>query len=390
MKKGDVAMAVDRSSRVIGYRRDLHRIPELGFQEVKTQNYLQTALKAMGLTPRVIATTGLVVDIPGESSGKTVALRADIDGLPLHEDTGLSFSSQHEGVMHACGHDAHMAIALQVAAEFVASPTYPGTVRILFQPAEERPPGGAPSMIEEGALMDVDEIFGLHVWSLYPTGTVGLRAGATMANADQFRIRIKGRGGHGSEPENTQDAVLIASQIVLNLQTIVSRRVSAMQPVVISCGTIQAGQTFNIIAERAEITGTVRTLDSTVQHHVIEEMHHIVQTTAALYGAEATLDYEYGYPVVMNHDSSVALWEQQLGDLVDIPYRQPLLGGEDFAHYLQAVPGAFLFLGAKPKGEGFPHHSPHFDIDEEALALGVEVLKRVALAALSDRGREAQ
>ncbi|MDA8195537.1 MAG: amidohydrolase [Thermaerobacter sp.] len=373
---------MDREAQVIGFRRDLHQIPELGFHEEKTQAYLIEALQKMGLSPQSIAGTGVMADIKGSASGKTVALRADMDGLPLDEDTGLPYSSRHPGSMHACGHDGHMAIVLGVAQELAQSREFAGTVRVFFQPAEERPPGGAPTMIAEGCLNGVDEVFGLHLWSSFPVGTAGLRAGAVMANADQFRIRVVGRGGHGSEPEATRDAVLIASQIVVNLQTIVSRRISALEPVVVSCGTIQAGHTFNIIAERAEITGTVRTLDRTVQQTVIQEIRRIAQGTAGLYGAAAELEYEYGYPVVVNHQTSVDKWAKNLDGLVEMVHHQPSLGGEDFAYYLQNKPGAFLFLGAKPEGETFPHHSPHFQINEKALPMGVEILRRAAMAVL--------
>lgn len=364
------------------FRRDLHQIPELAFNEVKTSAYLYSALNEMGLTPRRLTSTGLVADIEGNRPGRTVALRADMDGLPLDEATGLAFSSRHAGVMHACGHDGHMAILLATAGELAEQREFAGRIRILFQPAEERPPGGAPAMIEAGALDGVDEILGLHLWAPIPVGTVAVLPGPFMANADEFVIRVRGRGGHGSEPETTQDAVLIAAQIVVNLQTIVSRRISAFEPAVVSCGTIRAGQTFNIIAEEAEVTGTVRTFSATVQEKIAQEIRHLAQTTAALYGAQAEIDYRYGYPAVVNHEHVVSRWEKALDGVVTVAHPYPSMGAEDFAYYLQKIPGAFLFVGARPEGQAFPHHSPHFQINEQALDIGREVLRRGALTAL--------
>ncbi len=361
---------------IITYRRDLHQIPELGFNERKTSGYLTETLQRLGLNTVQIADTGVMVDIVGNRPGKTIAVRADMDGLPIEEETGLPFRSQHAGVMHACGHDGHMAIALALAERLTTDHNFPGRVRIFFQPAEERPPGGAPGMIEGGCLEGVDEVLGLHLWANDPVGTVGIRAGALMANADQFTIRIQGKGGHGSEPADTKDAVLIASMIVVNLQTIVSRRLNAFDTAVISCGAIRGGSTFNIIAETAEIIGTVRTLSQQVQDKIIDEINHMAKTTAQLYGANAILTYQRGYPAVINHRESVERLEQAIVDIVDVFHPDPAMGGEDFAYYLREKPGTFFFLGCRPVNETFPHHSPHFQINETALPLGVEVLHR--------------
>ncbi|MHB1612358.1 MAG: M20 metallopeptidase family protein [Sulfobacillus sp.] len=361
---------------VVAHRRALHQIPELGFEESETQAYLHQALQSMGLDP-VAHKTGLWADIEGNGPGKTVMLRADIDGLPLKEDTGLSFSSRHEGIMHACGHDGHMAILLGTTARLLANrDDFTGRVRVAFQPAEEKPPGGAVDLISAGVLEGVDEVLGLHLWSEFPVGEVQLLAGPAMANADEFIIRVKGRGGHGSAPETTKDAVLIAAQIVVNLQTIVSRRIGAFDPAVVSCGTISGGANFNIIAEQAEITGTVRTFSQEVQKRIRQEIHHIAQTTAQLYDAEVDFSYVMGYPAVVNHAQTVARWSKALGGVVELREGQPSMGGEDFAYYLHHRPGALLFLGCAPQGEIFPHHSPHFLINEEALPLGVEALWR--------------
>jgi amidohydrolase len=304
-----------------------------------------------------------------------VAIRADMDGLPVTEETGLSYASRHPGVMHACGHDGHMAIALGVAARAAKTREFPGTLRMLFQPAEERPPGGARALIEAGLINGVDAVFGLHLWASLPVGTVGLSPGPVMAYADEFAVAVSGRGGHGSEPEQTVDALLVAAQIVVNLQTIVSRRVSALDPVVVSCGTMTAGHAFNIIAERARIEGTVRTLSPAVQARVRDELIHIADTTARASHASAEVTYRVGYPAVVNPEQPTRRWQQALADLVTVIEPRPSLGGEDFAYYLQERPGAFLFLGCRPD-RAYPHHSAHFQLDEAALPLGVEVLWR--------------
>jgi amidohydrolase len=365
-------------SELVQWRRDLHQIPELAFQEEETAAYCQSVLEGMGLDVERPVGTALTAEIEGRGPGPTIALRADMDGLPLHEDTGEPFSSRHDGVMHACGHDAHMAILLGTAKRLVNRRDFPGRVRLLFQPSEERPPGGAPALIAHGALERVDGVLGLHVWASYPVGTAAMRAGVMMANSDRFRITVHGRGGHGSEPDTAKDAVVIASQIVVNLQTIVSRRVTPLEACVVTAGTIAGGATFNIIAETAEITGTVRTLTAETQKVVETELVRIAEHTAAMHDASVTVEYMRGYPAVVNHAPVVAAWRDALAGLVTVVEPPPSMGGEDFAYYLQERPGAFLFLGARPSGEQFPHHSPHFRLSEDCLPLGVEVLERGA------------
>ena len=369
-------------SQWVTWRRELHRIPELAFEEVQTADYCADVLKRLGLDVQRPIPTGLMAEIAGRGRGPTVALRADMDGLPLQEDSGEPFSSEHPGVMHACGHDAHMAILLGTAERLMKARNFPGRVRLLFQPSEERPPGGAPELIAHGALTDVDVILGLHVWASYPVGTAAIKPGAMMANSDRFRIAVHGRGGHGSEPDTAKDAVLIASQIVVNLQTIVSRRVSPLEACVVTAGTIRSGVTFNIIAEEAEITGTVRTLSAHTQRLVEAEISRVAEHTAALHDARATVEYMPGYPAVINHPAVVSAWRSALDGVVKVVEPLPSMGGEDFAFYLQQRPGAFLFLGARPTGEQFPHHSPHFRISEDCLPIGVSVLERGALTFL--------
>lgn len=369
---------MDINPQYISWRRDLHQIPELAFEEFETADYLERELERLGLSPTRLGKTGLMADIEGAGKGSTVALRADMDGLPLVEDSGEPFSSRHEGVMHACGHDLHMTILLGAIKCLLARRDFAGRVRVMFQPSEERPPGGAPDLISRGVLDGVDVVLGLHVWSGFPVGTVALKHGTMMANSDRFRIRIHGRGGHGSEPDTAKDAVLIASQIVVNLQTIVSRRVSPLESAVVTAGTIQGGVTFNIIAEDAEVTGTVRTLNAATQALVEQEIRVVAESTARMHGATAEVDYMHGYPAVINHGPVVDAWREALGRDVHLVEPRPSMGGEDFAYYLKERPGAFAFLGAAPDGEVFPHHSPHFRVSEAAMPVGVRVLERGA------------
>ncbi|MBX5467706.1 MAG: amidohydrolase [Firmicutes bacterium] len=369
-------------TEVVRHRRALHEIPELGFEEHETQAYLETALSKLGIEWKPVAGTGLVAEIAGQGR-RAVAVRADMDGLPLDEESGEPFSSRHPGRMHACGHDGHMAILLALAERLCAEPP-PGRVRLLFQPAEERPPGGALRLIAEGALEGVDEVLGLHLWATDPLGVVAMRAGPIMANADQFFARIEGQGGHGSAPHETQDAVVIAAETVLHLQTVVSRRVPPLEPAVVSVGTLHAGRVFNAIADHAEISGTVRTLSDAVQALVETEVRRAVEGVAALYGARATFRYERGYPAVVNHQAVVDRWQRALGDRFQVVAAEPKLTGEDFAYYLRVRPGAYCFLGARPEGQAHPHHSARFRLHEAALPMGVEVLYRGVLAALAE------
>jgi len=365
---------------VVKWRRDLHQIPELGFEERETSAYCADILRGLGVDVQSVAETGLVAEIGGRGGrrGPTVALRADMDGLPLQEESGEPFSSRHPGIMHACGHDVHMAVLLGTAARLARRPDFPGRVRLMLQPSEERSPSGAEALIQAGVLEGVTAVLGLHVWSPLPVGTVAVKPGVMMASTDSFEIAVHGRGGHGSEPDTAQDAVLIAAQTVVHLQTIVSRRVTPLEPCVVTVGTIQAGTASNIIAERALLTGTVRTLSTQVQDRVEREIGRIARSTAALQGATATVRYQRGVPPVVNHPGVVGAWTAALAGRVQIQQPTPSMGGEDFALYLQEIPGAFLFLGGRPEGEQFPHHSPHFRINEACLPIGVDVLERGA------------
>lgn len=364
---------------LVRWRRDLHRIPELGHQEFRTADYLERVLREeLGLTARRLTATGLVADVVGTGGpGPTVVVRADMDGLPLAEESGEPFASEHPGVMHACGHDAHMAIALGLGERLRRDPAFPGRVRLLFQPSEEVVPGGALDMIAAGALEDAAGVLGLHVWADMPVGTVGLAPGAVTANADRFQIIVQGQGGHGSEPHRTRDAALIAAETVVALQSIVSRELDPQDPAVVTVGVIRAGSAFNIIADRAELYGTVRTFTPEARRLVEEAIGRIAEHTAAMHGARAEYTYWPGYPAVVNHAAVVRHWGAALADLVTVWAPRPTMVGEDYAYYLHHVPGAFLYLGARPEGgDPAPHHSPRFRIHEGSLPLGVAVLER--------------
>jgi amidohydrolase len=370
---------------LVEWRRDFHRHPELAFDETRTSGVIRTFLESVGIEVRSCGRTGLRGVLRGSRTGRTVALRADMDALPVAEATGLDFASENAGVMHACGHDGHMAILMGVA-RLLASrrKTFPGTVVFLFQPSEERPPGGARAMIDDGALDGVDAIFGLHLWQPLPSGIVGLRAGALMAQADNFEAAVKGRGGHASQPNVTVDPVVVASHVVLAAQSIVSRFTDPRQPVVVSFTTIHGGEVHNIIPDEVRMTGTVRTLDKDTQLAVRARLAEICETTCRAFGATAEFTYIEGYPPLVNDAASVDLVsrvaERELG-ADSVQAIAPVLGGEDFAYYLQRVPGAFALLGMGD-GRPHPHHSARFDIDERILPVGVRLMTAVALEGL--------
>jgi amidohydrolase len=373
------------ADRLVEWRRDFHRHPELGFEERRTSQVVRAFLEATGIEVRPCGRTGLRGVLRGGRPGRTVALRADMDALPVAEIADHDYQSQNPGVMHACGHDGHMAILMgtaRVLAERRA--TLPGTVVFLFQPSEENPPGGAPLMIEEGALDGVDAIFGLHLWQPLPTGIVGLHAGAAMAQADEFEVTIQGRGGHASQPNATVDPVVVASHVVVAAQTIVSRFANPMEPVVVSFTTIHGGRIHNIIPDSVTMTGTVRTLDLPTQRAVKQRLGEVCELTCRSFGATAEFVYHDGYPPVINDAASVDLIARvaarELGPERVKPIT-PVMGGEDFAYYLQRVPGAFVMLGMGD-GRPYPHHNARFDIDESVLPIGVRLMTSVALEML--------
>jgi amidohydrolase len=379
------ADAESMAGTLIEWRRDFHRHPELAFEEHRTSGVVRAFLDATGIAVRSCGKTGLRGILRGGRPGRTVALRADMDALPVAEIAGHDYQSQNPGIMHACGHDGHMAILMGAARILAARrDTLAGNVVFLFQPSEENPPGGAPLMVEEGALDGVDSIFGLHLWHPLPSGVVGLRAGPMMAQADEFEVVVQGRGGHASQPQVTVDPVVVASHLVVAAQTIVSRFADPVEAAVVSFTTIHGGRIHNIIPDSVTMTGTVRTFDPATQRGVRQRLGEVCEATCRLFGATADFKYFDGYPPLVNDATSVELVSRvaarEFGaDRVrTIP---PVMGGEDFAYYLQHVPGAFAMLGIGGGGP-HPHHSARFDIDENVLPTGVRLMTAVALEML--------
>jgi amidohydrolase len=376
------------AGKIIEWRRDFHRHPEIAYKEKRTSSVIRQFLESLDIPVSACAKTGLRGVLEGIPGGKTVALRADIDALPLKEEGDREYISKNPEAAHACGHDGHMAILMGVA-ELLAQKKdqFKGKVIFLFQPSEERIPGGAKRMIDEGALEGVDAVFGLHLWQPLPTGSVGIVKGAMMAQPDAFTITVKGKGGHGSMPHTTVDPILVASHLVVNIQSIVSRNVDPLKPVVVSFGTVKGGTIYNIIPSEVSLTGTVRTFDSSIQSLAKERLKKIIQETCQAFGATAEFQYEKGYPPLVNHEDMVDFVIQVAGKTLGedrIQPIEPVMGGEDFAYFLQKVPGAFLFFGM---GDGmeFPHHHPAFDLDEKALPQATLLMTSLALEYLASK-----
>ena len=369
----------DIQEYVVGLRRDLHQIPEVGLVLPKTSDYVAAELDKLGV-PYVRSTidSGIIATIEGGKPGKTIALRADMDALPILEDTGLPFTSCHEGFMHACGHDAHTAMLLGAAKVLNENKAeLGGTVRLLFQTSEEQS-RGAEATIESGGMDGVDAVFGTHIGTIIdktiPAGTVIVTPGCCMASFDKFVIKVKGNGCHGSTPEKGVDPVNIAAQIVLGLQTIRTRELNATRPLVLTIGKIAGGSQYNIIPEEVVIEGTTRTLEDEVRQYAARRIGEIAQGIAATYGAQVDYEMIWGAPPVVNDDAMAALAagaaKKILGEEgVITSVAAPNMGGEDFAYYLQKAPGAFMFLSSAnaAKGTDVAHHNPKFDIDEDVL-----------------------
>ncbi|HEY8342405.1 MAG TPA: amidohydrolase [Calditerricola sp.] len=378
---------------MVAWRRHFHMHPELSFQEVETPKRIAELQRSFGLAVREgVGGRGVVAVLEGAAPGLTVALRADFDALPIQDEKEVPYRSQVPGVMHACGHDAHTAILLGVARALSAVRNQlPGRVVFLHQFAEEVAPGGAKAMIEDGCLEGVDVIFGTHVWSGLPLGTIGYREGPMMAAADAFRIVVQGRGGHGASPHETVDAIAVGAQLVSMLQQVVARRVDPVQPAVVTVGSFHAGSAFNVIAEKAELEGTARSFHEGVRNLLEREIERVVQGVCAAAGARYSYTYTRGYPALVNHARETRLLVDTLSQVYDanlLVRMDPIMGGEDFAYYLQKVPGTFFFTGAgNPQvGASYPHHHPRFDIDERAMAVAAKALAALTLRTLCGDG----
>jgi hippurate hydrolase len=372
---------------IVALRREIHREPELGFETEKTAEKVLTALDGLPLEIESgVAENGVVATLEGEGDGPIVALRADMDALPIHEETGLPFASGVDGKMHACGHDGHTSMlvgAARALSQDHLRERLNGSVKFVFQPAEEGG-GGGRVMVEEGVAEGVSSIFALHLWPGLPFGTVATKAGPIMAAADRFEMTIKGTGGHGAMPHLAADAVAIAAQVVTVLQTVVSREVNPVEPAVLTVGEIEAGFAFNIIPETARLGGTVRTLDADLRKRMPERIEELAQGVARGMRGDAEVDYHFSYPVTRNDADASRLALGVAGELfseentVDLAY--PSMGGEDFAFFLEKVPGAFIWLGV---GDVSGLHTPQFAFDEEVLPQGSALLAALALESLA-------
>lgn len=370
---------------MVEWRRHLHRNPELSYQEHNTMKFIADQLIAFGIdTQSGVGDTGVIGTIKGSLPGKTVALRADIDALPIQDEKECEYASQVEGVMHACGHDGHTAGLLAVARYFSENrDTLKGEIRLIFQPGEEVCPGGALKMIAAGALEGVDVIYGVHLWSPLPVHTLASAAGPIMASVDDFVIDITGKGGHGGIPHVTVDSVLTGAQLVVQLQSIVSRNVNPLQPAVLTIGTINSGTAKNIIAETCRITGTVRTFDEETRAVIRKRFEEVTQHTCAMNGATVEIDYMMGYPPLVNHAGETERFFQVAKAVFgeeQVQVTPPMMPAEDFSYYVQQVPGCFIFVGAgnEDKGITYPHHHPRFDIDEAAILNAAQILVSMA------------
>ena len=377
-------LVVEHKELVINIRRDLHRIPETAYTEKKTSDYVADYLRREGLEVQTgIATYGVVGLLNTGRSGPTLLLRADMDALPVTEDTGLSFASTHDGVMHACGHDAHVAMVL-VAATVLnqVKDKLKGTIKFLFQPAEEGP-GGAQPMIDEGVLENpkVDYSIGCHVWPEIPEGTIGVRSGPFMAAMDRFDIKIIGRSGHGAMPHLCVDALEVGTQVVSALQRISSRHINPLEPAVVTVGMFHAGTAFNIIPGDAQLTGTTRTFNLDIWNSWAERLETVVRGVCESMGADFELKFSKGYPPTINDDwmaEVVRRCAQKAAGEDKVVEPDLSMGGEDMSYFLQRSKGCFYALGVG-RQEFTPLHSNKFDLNENVLALGVETHCRIAL-----------
>lgn len=391
-QRAEIHAAVNQHAAwMVDVRRYLHQYPEVSHKESKTAAYIREQLESVGLPTQSYTGKDVVAYIEGGEPGRTVALRADIDALPIQEETGLPFASQHPGVMHACGHDGHTAILLGAARALIeAKVSFAGRIKLIFQHAEEVVPGGALELVKAGVLEDVDAIFGLHLWQNTKLGTVETCAGPIMAGSDSFSIAIQGSGGHGSMPHLTVDPIVVASHFVTQLQTVVSRSLDPIYPAVISVGQIHAGDTYNIIPDTAQLQGTVRYFHPDVQAVIPGLLERLAHGVCASFGAKAVCEYTKGDPSVINDPRMNAIVERVAHSVVGetmVRPAVPSMAGEDFSYYLQHVPGAYFFLGIGGDAAQYGHHHPRFTIDESMLPVGSELLAGIALTYLAQEAQ---
>ncbi len=368
--------AKEIEGEIINWRRDFHMYPELSFQEKRTSRIVAELLEKWGYEVRTgIAETG-VVGLIG-SGERTIALRADMDALPLQEESDVPYKSRVKGVMHACGHDAHVAMLLG-AAKIISElkDKLNGYVKLIFQPAEEGV-GGAKRMVDEGVLEDpkVNIIFGMHVWNTLDAGLIGVKSGPLLAATGRIEIEVEGRGGHGASPHLTVDPVVVAASIILNLQTVISRNLDPLESGVVSICSVHSGTAYNIIPQKALLTGTYRALKFEIRDLIKKRIREVAENTCSAFGAKCKVNLIDGVPPTVNHPEAAEFARNVAVQVVGenrVVEPKPTMGGEDFAYYLEKVPGAFILLGTRnaEKGITMPHHNPRFDIDESVLYIG--------------------
>lgn len=382
-------MLQERKDEITQIRRHLHEHPELSFHEAETAKFIQDFYKGKDVEVATEVGNGhaVVVTIKGGKPGKTIALRADFDALPIEEQTDLPFKSKNPGVMHACGHDGHTAYLLVLADCLIQlKENIPGTIKIVHQHAEETPPGGAKSVVESGILDDVDQIFGIHVFPFGESGQVYYHSGFAMAGRTYFKLKIQGVGGHGSSPHMANDAIVAGAYFVTAIQTVVSRRLNPFDTGVITIGSFDGKGSFNVIKDAVELEGDVRYMNTENRDKMDAEIHRIVAGIEAMFGVTVELTYTNDYPPLYNDpavtEQVVASLQKGVGEyLTGISEYDMLSGSEDFAYYLQKIPGVFFYIGAKPKNtsNAYFNHHPKFDIDEDALLVAAKSVADVVL-----------
>lgn len=382
-------MLQERKDEITQIRRHLHEHPELSFHEAETAKFIQDFYKGKDVEVATEVGNGhaVVVTIKGGKPGKTIALRADFDALPIEEQTDLPFKSKNPGVMHACGHDGHTAYLLVLADCLIQlKENIPGTIKIVHQHAEETPPGGAKSVVESGILDDVDQIFGIHVFPFGESGQVYYHSGYAMAGRTYFKLKIQGVGGHGSSPHMANDAIVAGAYFVTSIQTVVSRRLNPFDTGVITIGSFDGKGSFNVIKDAVELEGDVRYMNTENRDKMDAEIHRIVAGIEAMFGVTVELTYTNDYPPLYNDpavtEQVVASLQKGVGEyLTGISEYDMLSGSEDFAYYLQKIPGVFFYIGAKPKNtsNAYFNHHPKFDIDEDALLVAAKSVADVVL-----------
>lgn len=378
-----------KESDMIDIRRHLHQHPELSFEEAQTAEYIKSFYegKDVKVTQPLEKEHAIIVEIKGGQEGRTIGLRADFDALPITEETDVPFKSQNEGVMHACGHDAHTAYLMGLADALIEiKEELPGTVKIIHQHAEEKPPGGAKALVESGALDDLDEVYGIHIVPVAGPEFIGYNKGPSFSGSSTFKLTINGLGGHAASPHKTHDALVAGTNFVNAIQTIVSRRIDPLDMGVVTIGAFEAPGGYNVIQDKVTIKGTARYLNPELEETMYQEIKKIADSVAVGFDIEYDLDYQFGYPVLYNHpeqtDKVAEILSNSKGDyfqqLVEIPQ---VTGSEDFAYYLQKIPGSFYIVGSKPEGvtEPYMNHHPKFEVNEDCLQVAAKSLGEITL-----------